>query len=214
MSTKSLLSALAVAFAAAADSLQDSAEMEDGAESSPLETVAAQLAAASTVTPAQIAAADLDTDGLPWDARIHASTKTKTAKGTWTLSKRVDPKLRETVIAELRAMYASPAPAQSAPAPAVTAPVSVPSPVAAPAVPALPAISLPTVQTPFTRLTDWLAKNTGDGHQLSSAWVDSVFAANNMTLAQLATPDMHGTAELYLTSFKDTLAKIGVAEVA
>ena len=37
---------------------------------------------------------ELDTEGVPWDARIHASTKTKLVKnGTWKLIRGVDPVL-------------------------------------------------------------------------------------------------------------------------
>lgn len=35
---------------------------------------------AAPTTPANV---DVDTEGLPWDARIHASTKTKTQAGVW-----------------------------------------------------------------------------------------------------------------------------------
>lgn len=205
MSTKYLLNALAAGLLAFAESIQDSA---DAAEGDLSQSITARNEPHAAISPDQVANADLDTDGLPWDARIHASTKTKTAKGTWTLAKRVDPKVREAVIAELHAMY--PQAAAAAPAPTVTLPAAV----AATSPLAIPAINVPAVQTSFTKLTDWLAKNTGDGHTLTKEWVDQVFAGNNMTLAQLATPDMQATADLYLKSLRDTLAQMGIAEVA
>lgn len=45
---------------------------------------------------------ELDTDGMPWDARIHARTKSKTAEGTWSLKRGVDLKLVTEVTNELK----------------------------------------------------------------------------------------------------------------
>ena len=54
----------------------------------------------------------LDGEGLPWDGRIHASTKTlRQSDNTWKLKKGADPALVETVKAELRGCMAAPAPA-------------------------------------------------------------------------------------------------------
>ncbi len=50
---------------------------------------------------------ELDKSGLPWDARIHATTKTKLSDGTWKLKRKVDPALVTQVEAELRAMLAN-----------------------------------------------------------------------------------------------------------
>lgn len=66
---------------------------------------------------------ETDTDGLPWDARIHAGTKNKNADGRWKAKKGInDPALVERVKAELRqVMGTAPAPvAAPMPAPAVT----------------------------------------------------------------------------------------------
>lgn len=43
----------------------------------------------------------LDTDGLPWDHRIHASTRSKNADGRWKLLRGVD----KDVVAEIKAEY-------------------------------------------------------------------------------------------------------------
>lgn len=48
-------------------------------------------------------AAELDNTGLPWDTRIHARTKSKTASGNWTKKRGVKDALVTTVEAELRA---------------------------------------------------------------------------------------------------------------
>lgn len=49
---------------------------------------------------------DLDSTSLPWDERIHASTKSKIANGTWKGKRGVDAALVVAVEAELRAVAA------------------------------------------------------------------------------------------------------------
>lgn len=51
----------------------------------------------------------LDSQGLPWDSRIHASTKTFIADGSWKLRRGVDPAEVENVKAQLKALMAVPA---------------------------------------------------------------------------------------------------------
>lgn len=85
------------------------------AETSPLQSNdAATVFAAPSATPAPSAASapdgagvtslapELDKDGMPWDGRIHASTRTQTAKGEWKKRKGVDPGVLAQVTAELR----------------------------------------------------------------------------------------------------------------
>lgn len=153
------------------------------------------------ITPTQIAAAELDSEGLPWDGRIHAGTKTKTAAGAWTKRKGVDDAVRDAVLAELRQQYPAATPAAPPAAPV------------APAAPAVPTISIPVAAapiTPFTQLTDWLARNTGAGKVLTSEWVNEQFAAGNTTLAALAA-DQDASAQ-WLEAFKGVLVQMGVAE--
>lgn len=75
----------------------------------------------------------VDKDGLPWDERIHAGTKTKKADGAWKAKPKVDKAYREQIEAELREMAAyrgtaqTPAPG-SAPDPAPQAEQTVPAP--------------------------------------------------------------------------------------
>jgi hypothetical protein len=96
----------------------------------------------------------LDVNGLPWDGRIHASTKTRTAKDAWTAKRGVDANLVKHVEAELRAILAAP----GAPAVAeVPAPPTTLDPAAAfgggtptPSVP-LP----PTEQAPATHMAEF-----------------------------------------------------------
>jgi hypothetical protein len=73
-----------------------------------------------------------DKTGLPWDERIHASTKTFNADGTWRRKRGIDVTTISTVEAELKLLMAIPSPA---PAPVA----AVPPPPGSPAVPAAPA---------------------------------------------------------------------------
>lgn len=50
----------------------------------------------------------LDSQGLPWDSRIHASTKTFIADGSWKLRRGVDPAEVEKVKAQLKELMAVP----------------------------------------------------------------------------------------------------------
>lgn len=50
---------------------------------------------------------DLDADGLPHDARIHAPGKVRNADGRWRAKRNVDDATREKVTAELRAIMAA-----------------------------------------------------------------------------------------------------------
>lgn len=54
--------------------------------------------------------AELDSNGLPWDARIHASTKAKVADGSWRALRGVDKNLVTVVEQELRELMAIPSP--------------------------------------------------------------------------------------------------------
>jgi hypothetical protein len=69
-----------------------------------------------------VGSAELDARGLPWDKRIHASTKTQTQDGLWKYARGVDKLLVPQVEAELLAVQAIPVPevaAVTAPAPIV-----------------------------------------------------------------------------------------------
>lgn len=70
---------------------------------------AAAPGAVATTSPAPNSV-ELDSTGLPWDHRIHASTKTKTAKGVWTRRRGIEDSLVAEVEAQLRAAMAIPAP--------------------------------------------------------------------------------------------------------
>lgn len=59
------------------------------------------------VDPAPEHGTDLDADGLPHDARIHAPGKARNADGRWRAKRNVDDATREKVTAELRAIMAA-----------------------------------------------------------------------------------------------------------
>lgn len=78
----------------------------------------------------------LDSAGLPWDARIHASTRTKLkADGRWKQKRGVDVAIVEAVEAELRAVMAIPAPPAAATPPPPPPPPLPPVGAGAPAAP-------------------------------------------------------------------------------
>ena len=83
--------------------------------------------------------ADTDKNGLPWDERIHASTKAKNADGTWRYRKGIDQATKDRVEAELRGGAAITATAAATPG-ALPSPAALQSPGALPA-PAAPSPS-------------------------------------------------------------------------
>lgn len=83
--------------------------------------VPATPAAPPTASPVVPGNAELDAKGLPWDGRIHASSKAKVADGSWRMKRGVDDALVTQVTAEQRAAQAAPHPGADATAPAVVA---------------------------------------------------------------------------------------------
>lgn len=99
--------------------------------------------------PALAGGVELDAEGIPWDARIHQSTKGKTAKGVWKQRKGLnDDAMIARVKAELRAVAANPA---AAVAPVATPPAPFTAP-AAPSAPALPGVPSDVRPDPTTAL--------------------------------------------------------------
>jgi hypothetical protein len=91
---------------------------------------------------------ELDAEGLPWDARIHAGTKRKNADHTWTAKRGLnDAAFVAHVKAELKAMAGGQTAQTAAPAAAPAAPFVPP---AAPSLPAQPGASLAPAGPPTT----------------------------------------------------------------
>lgn len=102
---------------------------------------------------------ELDPDGLPWDARIHASTKTKNADGRWKAKKGInDPAFVAQVKAQLLAGVQSAGQTQPT-APFV--PAAAPAPFVPPAVPSLPAQPVaPSASAAPTTFEQFMARAT------------------------------------------------------
>lgn len=95
------------------------------APTAPLPPVAPAANVVTTVAATASNPAPVDKDGLPWDARIHSSSKEKIANGTWKKRRGVDPALVVTVENELRQLMGVPqttAPANDWPFPVPSAP--------------------------------------------------------------------------------------------
>lgn len=71
---------------------------------------------------------DVDAKGLPWDGRIHASSRAQNADGTWRQKRGVDPTAVTQVEAELRQTMGIGAPVAVPPPPPFVAPVAPPVP--------------------------------------------------------------------------------------
>lgn len=132
-----------------AASIPQTATPAIGAQSAPATTAPITTTLGPASLGAGAASVELDKNGLPWDERIHAGTKTKLKSGEWKAKKQVDSALVAQVEAELRARIAAmPAPVAAVPA-VPAAPVAPAAPVvdpaavfggAAPGVPPAPAI--------------------------------------------------------------------------
>lgn len=93
----------------------------------------------------QAATGDVDASGLPWDERIHAGTKTVTAKGMWKKRKGVDT---ATISAVEQALRGGPPGLQAAQAmPPIPAPMAVPI-GSVPPMPAPEAVPIPAMPAP------------------------------------------------------------------
>ncbi|MDE2202692.1 MAG: hypothetical protein KGJ38_08190, partial [Burkholderiaceae bacterium] len=60
----------------------------------------------AAAAPAAAPGVELDKNGLPWDPRIHAGTKTKNADGSWRALRGVDEAVKASVEADIRRLMA------------------------------------------------------------------------------------------------------------
>lgn len=121
----------------------------------PLPTASAPVNAAApaqNMAPAPVQAGsmiELDVHGLPWDARIHASSKARNVDNTWRTRRNVDPALVTTVTAELRTvMGIAPVPVPAHMVPPVPVPAAYVSPVVQAAMGNVPMPPAPPVAPP------------------------------------------------------------------
>lgn len=131
----------------------------------PAPPAAESASTTSTSTTTESASSvELDSEGLPWDGRIHSSSKKKLVEnGRWKLKRNLDPVLVEGVKAELREVMQAPA------APATPTPPVVPvaeqmgnvAPAATTGTPAAPAASSPT-SSPITTFAQLMSAITAN----------------------------------------------------
>lgn len=196
------LYSFAAALMAAGESLKNSADnvpaTADIDSDGVIDETNQQLPGAGATNTATLIPGALDGAGLPWDERIHASTKTIKADGTWTKRKGASPPVVAAVEAELRARAGS-----GAAAPALTPPAAVGG-LALPGV--VGGLALPTVAlTNYQKLVAFLAAKTGPGKVVDDAWVTAAFTGWGLTLAGMATDE--ASAALVLAEFKKVLGE-------
>lgn len=97
------------------------------------------------------AGVELDTKGLPWDARIHAGSRAKIADGTWRAKRDLDPTIKASVEAELRQLMGAPSTTSLAQS-AAPAPAAPPVAGAAPSAPAALNAAQPDARAQFVAL--------------------------------------------------------------
>ena len=121
---------------------------------------------------------ETDSDGLPWDHRIHASTKTQTKDGKWKKKRGVDKELVDQVEAELKATMTAPA-AEAAPAEA--APAEAEQPKADPLAGLVPPPPPPatTEQPTFTALLKKVSQLRSD-EKMDDAAFESIYKSFNL----------------------------------
>jgi len=145
---------------------------------------------AAPAAPASPAGIDVDADGLPWDARIHAGGRAQNADGRWRQKRGLnDAALKARVEAELRQAMGAPSVALGGP----NAPFVPPAPIATetPAIPSPPAA--PTAPDTFASLASRMGPHLMSG-KLTSAALDSICVEFGLpSMALLPTrPDLVG----------------------
>jgi hypothetical protein len=126
---------------------------------------------------------ELDSEGLPWDERIHSGNKTKNKDGSWKARKNTPEATVTAVVAELRQHYPATAPAAPAAAPPPPPPGEAPAPAAAPPPPA--ASGAPT----FVDLMNKLTPNLAAGKITQANVVDAVKNVGLSNPAELGKPE-------------------------
>jgi len=136
------------------------------------------VASPSGAPPAAPATIQLDSKGLPWDSRIHASSKGQNGDGTWRGKRGVDDALIAGVEAELRKLMAIPAP--PSPMPALTPGAMIPPP---PPVAPAPAAPTADAQAEYVALVMQVAALIGQ-NKINNDQLQRCFAAVGITQMQ------------------------------
>lgn len=161
---------------------------------------------------APLTAAERDTAGVPYDARIHNKSRTKKQDGSWKLAKGIDPAVVAAVLAEIRGPLGIPvAPAVGMTTPSVTGVVSsagtmvppappvppAPSASAAPlaAIPPAPQSTAPNLAITFRDVMKKVTENQTAG-RLNKAQIDHALAQVGFKPDELAPLVMPANAQL------------------
>jgi len=138
---------------------------------------------ATISTDAAATGVETDADGLPWDARIHASSKTRNADGRWRQKRGVHEALVSSVTEQLQAVMAIPV---------VEAPTS-----AMPPPP--PAADTPTPVAAFPALMQKITAAQTSGRLTPAAILDAVRSVGLNALPELIhRPDLIAGVGAYL----------------
>jgi hypothetical protein len=107
-------------------------------------------------------ATELDASGLPWDERIHSSSKEKNKDGTWRSRRNLDEATKKKIEKQLRATTTAPAADVATNTAAIPpAPAATPAPPALPPAPGLPPLPGANVINPaYASLVKFIAENS------------------------------------------------------
>jgi hypothetical protein len=131
---------------------------------------------------------DKDAAGLPWDARIHSSSKALNADGTWRVRRGLNPVIKNQVEAELRAPKVPAMPGNVPPAP--PAPAAAGSDTVAVVPPPAPPVTAPPVPVPPPVASSFAGVLMAmSAAKWDKARMDARIAAHGHTVATLAQAD-------------------------
>lgn len=189
----------------------------------PMPPSPAAIAAPPTASP--VGVVEYDSKGMPWDGRIHASSKNKVADGTWRYKRGCDEAVIAQIEAELRATMGAPAVAAggatqvqaaggTAPAfgphPFFDGTAAVPPvPAAVPAAPAVVPVAPPPVVTPPPAASVAVPVAAAAGVEPAAT------PAAGLTYESLiaALPARITSGELTATQLQEACEKFGVASI-
>ena len=175
-------------------------------------------AAPPTASPAVAGSVEYDSKGMPWDGRIHASSKNKVADGSWRYKRNCDEATIAQIEAELRATMGAPAVAAGGAAPAFgphpffdgTAAVP-PVPAAVPAAPAVVPVAPAPVVAPPPAASVAVPVAAAAGIAPAATPAAGVGLTYESLIAAL--PAKITSGELTATQLQEACEKFGVASI-
>lgn len=161
--------------------------------------------------PPQAFGIDLDSAGLPWDGRIHSSSRAKLDDGTWRQKRGVDKTLLATVNAELQGVMSIPVPQPQValtPEAAFVAAV-VPPPFAAPVESSAPLIPPPPATIPPPPTAGITPAGVATTASPSSPAVGATSLATFPTLMKLVTAEF-AAKRVTQATINEAIAAVGL----